>query len=529
MKKRKLILTCALLGVFTGGVFASQSLSSSSKNKSLQGAVSEDWAKLGVPTLYATEMPTSSTICMNTNGNIELGASPRIELSFSNAASNSNISRALNLKSNASGKISTFVTAGAGAEFSAGATDTDYTYNLTYLYAYSAKASLKTTLGNSNLGSDGQAALTAGDNAFFQTCGDSFVGDMDAGVVLGVNVGIKFNSKEDKLKFLESANLTAKAKESAGITLDNSIGYAESSLTSNAVVTVSAIQKGGTPDKLAEIFGSTDFASCSSGTMKKCSDLIAKVNSYATEISKQIIDNNGAMIADRLYYFSPKIYSYSSIGISVPAPKQLSTAVVTAQGKVSDALTTSQSRIDFLNHYKANSLPIQPDVNSYIAAQIKVLNNRIDYIKSKAIDCFNAQAETCPAIVENIEATFKNSTSTYNFDKDKYGQLNNSWSYIVGGNLTYLVPISFANTFATHTTDSKTNNKIVQAYQAEENGVSYISRFDIPYKGLFGVVKTYKCLPASGDNKFANTRTFTCKNGLNSVDIQFTKQTDSPL
>jgi len=107
--------------------------------------------------------------------------------------------------------------------------------------------------------------------------------------------------------------------------------------------------------------------------------------------------------------------------------------------------------------------------------------------------------------------------------------LNNSWSYIVGGNLTYLVPISFANTFATHTTDSKTNNKIVQAYQAEENGVSYISRFDIPYKGLFGVVKTYKCLPASGDNKFANTRTFTCKNGLNSVDIQFTKQTDSPL
>ncbi|RTL10126.1 MAG: hypothetical protein EKK54_12055 [Neisseriaceae bacterium] len=529
MKKKKLILTCTLLGLFTSGVFASQGLKTQSKSKSLQGAVSEDWAKLGAPTLNATGMPIGPTICMNTNGNIVF-TSPSIALSFSNAASNSNISRALNLKTDNSGNISTFVTAGAGAEFTAGATDTDYTYNLTYLYAYSANASLKTGTGDSNLSSAGQAALAAGNDMFFQTCGDSFVGDMNAGVVLGVNVGITFNSKEDKLKFLESANLTAKAKESANITLSQSIDYAESSLSNNAVVTVSAIQKGGTPDKLAAIFGNSGFTSCSSGKVSECSDLISKVNSYATNLNDQIMDKDrNMMIADRLYYFSPTIYSYSSIGLRVSAPQGLSEAAASAQVKVSDALTTAQSRIDFLNHYKADSLPLQSDVNSYIAAQIQELTNQVNYIKSKAIDCFNAQAETCPAIVQNIETTFKNSTSTYSFDIDKYGQLNSSWSYILNGKLTHLVPVSFANTFATHTTDAKTNNRIVQAYEAEENGVSYISRFDIPYANGWGVVKTYKCLPASGDNKFAKTRTFTCKNGWDSADMQFTKRTDSPL
>ena len=59
--------------------------------------------------------------------------------------------------------------------FSAGATDTGLYYNLTYLYAYSAKASLKLVRGNNNLGSNGQAALAGGDNAFFQTCGDSLL------------------------------------------------------------------------------------------------------------------------------------------------------------------------------------------------------------------------------------------------------------------------------------------------------------------------------------------------------------------
>jgi hypothetical protein len=529
MKKKKLILTCTLLGLFTGGVFASQSLKTQSKGKSFQGAVSENWAVLGAPVLSATGLPTSSTICMNTSdNNIVLGGNPTLSLNFSTAASSSEVSRVLNLSADGTGKI-LGVVAGANAAFAAGIEDTDYTYNLTYLYTYSEKAALTTTQGDSNLSSAGQAALAAGADKFFQTCGDSFVSTMDAGAVLAVNVGIKFNSKTDKLKFLESANLTANKNESTNITLNNSISVVASSIKDSGVITVSAIQKGGTPDKLAEIFAGADLTSCTAGNTTNCANLIAKVNTYATTVKAQVTDNSGKLIKDNLYYFTPSVIPYAKVGISVAEPKGLSDAAVSAQGKISDALTTSQSGIDFLNHYKSNSLPVQPDLSSYIAAQIQVLTNRINYIKSKAIDCFNAQAETCPAIVANIETTFKKSSSTYNFDKNKYGQLNSSWYYVLGGNLTYLVPVSFVNTFATYTTDSKTNNRVVQAYSAEENGVSYISEFDIPYTGVLGVVKTYKCLPASGDNKFANSRTFTCKNGLSSENVQFTKKTDSPL
>ncbi len=536
MKNKKLILTCTSLSILTSTAFASQSARTQAMTYSLQGAANENWALLGVPTLYATEMPTSSTICVNTIGNTSLGTSPQVSLNFSTTASDLSISHALNLGAGGSGNISKIATVGANSLFAASIEDTDYSYNLTYLYTYSTKASVKTGYGISNLNSDGQAALTAGNAAFFQTCGDSFVSNLDAGVVLAVNVGIKFKSKQDKLAFIESAfaNLNIKesaSKESTNISLNNLISVSKNYLNKNAIITVSAIQNGGTPEKLNQIFGDSSLInSCNSGDLTKCATLITNSVDYAKDIDKQIRDQNtGILIEKNLYYFNPVLTSYSSIGISVPAPNLLSTEAVNAQAKIYDELTTSQARIEFLNHFKSDSLPIQPDIKSYIAAQTKSLNNRINFIKSKAIDCFNAQAETCPAIVAQIENTFRNSTSTYSFDKAKYGQLNSSWYYVLNGNLTHLVPISFSNSFATRTTDNLTNNKIVQAYSSMENGVSYINQFVIPFKFLGVFDAKYTCLLASGENKFADTRNFICNDGgLITFNMQFTK-TDSPL
>lgn len=523
MKNRKL-LAASILSLLTGAVMANSVNTTnpqSHKSQSLKGAVNDDWAILGAPTLYATQMPTSSTICMNTT-NYTIGNSPQAGLNFSSTASNQQISRSLNLGLSTSGIDLYDFSLGASASFAATTVNTDYTYNFTYLYTYSTNADLKTTYGNTNLSSSGQSALAAGETAFFQTCGDSFVSNLDAGAVVAVNVSITFKTKQQAAEFSSSASVTQGL-----ISIVPSLSLQASKISSDAAITVSALQNGGTPEKLTDLFGKTadggyNVNACSVTSPAACQALVDSIIAYSSTLGTQVKDANG-MIESNLYYFNPVITPYSSVGISVPAPKPLSTAALNAQNEIFDELSLSKSRIEFLNHYKGDSLPIQPDLNSYIKSQTNTLNARINYINSKAADCFNAYAETCPTIVAQIKNTFKNSKTTYNFDKTKYNQLNSSWYYTLNNNLTYLVPVSFVNVYSTYTNDKKTTNKVAQAYTATENGVSYVNQFVIPYSGLFGIAGTYKCLPATGDDKFADSRTFTCKDGLVSFNMQFTK------
>lgn len=529
MRKKKVILSCILLSILASGAFAAVE----SKKNSLKSAVSDTWAVIGAPTLQATEMPTSTLSCINASAErVNIGGSPRFSMNFDTAASSEDISRTFNIGAGGSGAIPG-VLVGANASFASKIKNNDYTYNLTYLSTSSvAKAEFIPSYGNSNLSADGLSVLASGKDAFFQTCGDSFVSSMDAGALLAVNVAIKFKSKQDMLSFMESASLTLNAESAANVSLNNLIDYTESHLATNAMISISALQNGGTPEKLAEVLTGSGVTTCTSGDSKSCATLISNIVDYANGLGAQIRDKDNNLITKNLYYYNPVLSSYASLGIDVPKPSLLSSAAVNAQLKVADELNDLQAKIDFLNNYNTSTLQTQTlsDVKSYVAAQTLVLNNRVNFIKSKVVDCFNAQAETCPAIVEQIENTFKNSTSAYNFDESKYKKLkNNSWSYVLNGDLTYLIPVSFANTFVTETSNSKTNNKVVQGYTSEENGVSYISEFDIPYKTTLGGEGTYKCLPATGDSKFANTRRFSCSSKKlfsKKIDLQFTKSED---
>ncbi len=516
-----MVLASCILTLLTGSAFAGNA-NLQSKRGSLKNAVNDDWAILGAPTLSATGMPTSSTICMDTS-NVSIGTSPQAGLTFNSTASNLQLSRSLNLGLGLDGLQLYGITVGANASFASSTKNTDYTYNYTYLYTYSTKASLTTVYGNDNLSTSGKNALASGEAAFFQTCGDSFVSNLDAGAVIAVNVSITFKTKEQANEFNGSV--------SAGVSLVSivpTLKMAGSKITKDAVIAVSALQNGGTPENLNDIFGkdpntgSYNVSACGVDTPAACQALVDSIIAYSSTLGSQVKNDSG-MIINNLFYFNPVLTSYSSVGVTVPAPKPLSTAAITAQNEVFDELNLSKSRIEFLNHYKGDSLPIQPDLNSYISSQTKTLNARIDYINSKAVNCFNAQAETCPAIVTQMKSTFNNSKTTYNFDAVKYGQLNSAWYYILGGNLTYLVPVSFVNVYSTYTTDKNTTNKTAQGYAATENGASYINQFVIPYKGLLGANRTYKCLPATGDNKFADSRTFVCNDGLTNLNMQFTK------
>ena len=96
MEKKKLLLTITFLGFLASPVFASSTAKTTVKNKNLQSSVSDNWAVLGAPTLYATRMPTSSLICMNTQDST-IGTSPQAGFTFNSQANNSAISASLNL------------------------------------------------------------------------------------------------------------------------------------------------------------------------------------------------------------------------------------------------------------------------------------------------------------------------------------------------------------------------------------------------------------------------------------------------
>lgn len=527
MKNTKSIkyLTCALSCI---GISVT-AYADTATQKSLQSSVSDNWALLGVPTLYATGMPTSSLICMDTK-NSTIGTSPRAEFNFTSQATNEQIRTSLNLGLSAeSGVGSSSFFDSANASFVATTKNTAYTLNFVYLYTYSTDAKLNpAAYGNANLSPTGQSAFAAGQSKFFTSCGDSFVSNLNAGVVLAVNVGVNFKSKYDTYKFKESASFS-------GASLPTVLQSIEAELKnqkSTATISVSALQNGGTPESLQNIFinpetGNFNNVFCSSEKVESCQVIIDGINSYASTLPLQVKNDSG-MIYNNLYFFNPILNSYSSLGIEVPAPQPLSDAVQTAQNTILEQLNIYKNRIAFLNTYQQNSLPILPDVKSFIASQIKNLNNRISYINSKAGDCFNAYANTCPAIVTQITNTFKGNPTSYGFDKTKYGYLfDESWHYTrdYGKTFNYLVPVSFSGVFANYSTDRNGNfNKTSdtsQALYSEENGKKYVSQFTIRHS-----LTTYKCLPTAGDDKFSSTRNFRCEGGLfgiSSFDAQFVK------
>ncbi len=528
MKKKNLLLTVTLMGVLTSSALATPSIKASAKNKSLQSSVSDNWAVLGAPTLYATKMPTSSMICMDTT-NSTIGTSPQAGFTFSSQATNAALSASLNLGLSAESlEVFTFFNGSANSSFVASTKNTAYTLNFVYLYTYSTDAKLTPLkYGNENLSTAGQSALAAGQSAFFTSCGDSFVSNLNAGVVLAVNVGVNFKSKLDTYKFQESASLSGASLP----TVLQSIEAELKNTKSTATISISALQNGGTPESLQNIFitpetGNFNTAFCSSESVENCQIIIDRVNQYALSLPLQVKNDDG-MIYNNLYFFNPILNSYSSVGITVPSPQPLSDAVQVAQNTILEKLTIYKNQIAFLTTYQQNSLPILPDVKSFLASQIKNLNNRINFINSKAEDCFNAYADSCPAIVTQITNTFKSSPTIYGFDKTKYSYLfDESWYYTRNGRtLNYLLPVSFAGVFANYSTDKKGNlnktSNTSQAFYSEENGVRYVNQF-ILNSGLL----TYKCSPSANDSKFDSVRNFTCKGGflnLDSFDTQFVK------
>lgn len=516
--------TLLCLGVFSTVTYAS------STSKSLSSGVSPTWAVLGAPTLDATGMPTSTIICVDTT-NSTVGSNPQAGFTLNSSVSGIELNSVLNLGVKA--KLPTIesyggLNASLSASFSANAKNTEYSYNYTYLYTYSSEATFPVVYGDASLSPSGKAALAAGLDAFMNTCGDSYVSSLRAGTVLAVDVKVTFQNKEEAESFAESA-----AAGGYGA-LGRITSYISSSqLAKNAVMSISAMQLGGTPESLNQILGydstTGGYYATACGVANSpaaCQKTIDAILIYANTLPTQISGGTN------LYYFNPVLSWYSKLGITnVPAPQPLSEETQAAQSVVINEINLSQSRIVFLSNYKQNSLPLKADVNNYIDKQIQTLQARIDYINSAAVNCFNAYAETCPRIVGDITKRIKSAPNAFGFSKENYNKLNSAWYYTYGNQSTYIVPVSLFGAYATvaGATDGALDKPglAATAYSVEENGVSYVTQFDIPDIDYWIFPSYNTCLPASNDNKFATTRNFICTDGLfKRTPVQFIATTN---
>ncbi len=514
------VLVC--VGAFSTAAYAIN------KPKSLASAVNPNWAVLGAPTFYATGMPTSTTICIDTT-NSSIGTAPQAGFTLGSTVSGVELNSVFNLgtKVGLPGLESYGITANANASFSANAKNTEYSYNYNYLYTYSSDAKFTTTYGDANLSTNGKNALAIGQAAFLQTCGDSYVSNLRAGVVLAVNVKVTFQNKEDANKF--AAEYNASIGETPLANINGTISTEASKITKNAIVSISALQNGGTPESLNQILGydptskSYYATACGLAQSSGCENIINAIINYAVTLPTQVKQNN-EMILNNLYYFEPTISTYASLGISVPQPQPLSAETQSAQNTIINQINLSQARIMFLNNYKQNSLPLQADVKTYLAKQIKTLQARIDYINKVSVDCFNANAASCPAIVASLTTTIKSNPSAFGFDSAKYAILNSAWYYTYNKIPTFIVPVSFHGAYATLAgTSGKYLEKAGLAATVYYNPDKSVAQFDIPDIDLFwGSYNS--CFPATNDDKSSDTRNFVCNDGFNDfkkTNVQF--------
>lgn len=478
--------------------------------KSLSSAVNSNWAVLGAPTFYATSMPTSNTMCMNTS-NVTLGSSPSVGFNFNSAITSTQLNSALDLGLGLDLPFleSYGITANASANFAASTVNNQYTYNYTYLYTYTTTAKLNTSFGNDNLSTNGINALNAGQSAFLQTCGDSFVGSLNAGAVLAVNVSITLQDKEQAAKFGESTNIAFGETPLANIT--QSINANSSSIGQNSIMSVSILQNGGTPESLGN--GGFFAEPCQVKDTAACERAINGIIAYALTLPNQVKDTNGNLIESHLYFNSPSLQSYASVGVGVPVPQPLSPAVQAAQAAVVEQINLSQERINFLQNYLHSGLNLSPDVTNFINSQSNHLQARIDYIAKKSVDCFNANAASCPAIVADIKTRIS-AGQMYAFDNTQYTYLNTAIQYMYNGKPTIIVPTSFYGAYNTLANGYPNQVGLYATVYRSPQPDNYITEIDIPDIDFLIVPSMNKCFPISSSDGAATSRTFRCTDGL---------------
>ncbi|HMT02415.1 MAG TPA: hypothetical protein PKD00_03780 [Burkholderiales bacterium] len=308
-------------------------------------------------------------------------------------------------------------TASMEAEFVNASKDNNYTTNVIYLYKYTGKSSFVD--GSLN---ESDAALTPAtrdmvhndQNLFLQRCGDNYVEQMDAGATLGITISLSFNSHSDQEKF--------KAKFDATVGLASigaSIRQAAQNSNVHVKFSLSALQLGGEPQKLNDIFKSDngkypflDCGSIGSQNENECNKMMAGIIDYAKTFKDQLSNPDGSIKLRNLYYTNPVISPYTSLGIKIgsinPSPATL---------KAMEDLTTNYDKAKsdyiFATHYlKALRDLLDTPTNNSLTHAVEQLDNQINAVylhpSYNVVNCYRySVSDQCITIKENVDAGIK--------------------------------------------------------------------------------------------------------------------------
>lgn len=313
--------------------------------------------------------------------------------------------------------------------------DTDYKLNLTYLYEYYGTAILN------NIG-QGESALTptaaafafGGDPVRFRKmCGNEFISQMSAGAFLGTTLTLKFKSSVDKEAFKAALSL------SGGIgTISANIEQAAQKSNTSVELNISALQLGGDPQDLNQIFGTPQkngnfpYVNCgsvesTSANTKACEKTVNAIIAYGQAMGQQLNNQDGSINPQKLYYYSAIATPYSAIGVTPNLPDP-SPAVIAAANHIYQMYNDANLNYQFINNYlgilgnnlSTTSSVLLQDAQSYYKAQMQdIFQNQIYNI----MDCYRGDISSqCPQIEANIESAL--ATKEFTLPQEDVNLLN---------------------------------------------------------------------------------------------------------
>lgn len=301
------------------------------------------------------------------------------------------------------------------AQFANSSKDNAYTTNIVYLYKYAGLASFKNgTLkqGDDALTPVAKSMVHTDQDKFRQMCGNSYIEQMDAGAVLGVRLTLSFNSHSDKEKFKSKFEL-----KTGLVDIGASIKQAAENSNVHVGFSLSAIQLGGEPQKLNDIFGTKDpsgnypFINCGSvsgSDAASCNHMTSEIINYAQTMKTQLSQADGSLNLNNLYYTNPVVSNYSTLGIIAGAPNP-SNEVLQAMQDLTQEYDKTSYDYTFVNHYLSalgNRLDTPTTVNLKDAASrlSNQLNNVYLSPAYNLVNCYKGYvSENCLTIKTNVE------------------------------------------------------------------------------------------------------------------------------
>jgi hypothetical protein len=358
--------------------------------------------------------------------------------------------------------------------------------SLSYYYLYEYKAPISVNYNRSQLLTNyAQQLYDKGVNqqfAFKSLCGDSFVSQMDGGVMFIVRMSVNFSNSNNLTDVSNSLNLSAK-----GVSLGSVIDSLHNMNNQNFNISLKVYQYGGDPSQISKTFAkngpsnageSTDCSkgpcvsspqptlACTAANLSPCYELINASLVYSSTIPNQMRDANGNLKTEALYYYNPTIMTYVKAGLGNIANYVPDNSAAAVAQKQLTAMYNTYLKIYYSVPSYLSSLTI-PALN----LNMQNLANRISYIEATSPPCYDpATSSTCPQVYQTLVNDLNNPENT-GFELD-FNLLNFYFTYYVVSNylnLANLFPISNPDrTYIATDTDPNTITFIPYLYDKDK-------------------------------------------------------------